>query len=158
MDLGVAVDALGVDEHGVARREHPVADRERLEHVARRREVGDGARAQDLLGRRLEVVALTGRERVAQAPRDLRVVGEQVTTPGDRRRRRLVAGGDERQQLVAQVLVRQRVAVFVARGGQQRQDVVARVLAPWATCSSSSRARGPGGGRRARPAGSSASA
>jgi hypothetical protein len=36
-----------------------------------------------------------------------------------------MAGGDERDELVAQVDVRQRVPVFVAREDEQREDVAA---------------------------------
>ena len=48
---------------------------------------------------------------------------QQVAGPGDRRRRGLVAGGHERDQLIAEIGLRQRRAILVARPHQQREHV-----------------------------------
>ena len=59
---------------------------------------------------------------------------QQISRPRQRRRRRLVAGQEQRDELVAQLLVAHRAAVLEARARQQRQDVLAlgegRVDAP----------------------------
>ena len=56
-----------------------------------------------------------------------RVADEPLPRPGQRVGGRLVAREDEREQLVAELAVGQRLAVLGARLQQQREDVAALV-------------------------------
>ena len=115
--------ALGVDQHQGAGGDHPGADLERLEHVACGAHVNDRSRTQHLLGSRLEIrLAVI----VAQPSGDGRVVSQEVAGPANGSGRRLVTGEHQRQQLVAELFVREGrdvAVVSVACSDQQRKRV-----------------------------------
>ena len=111
--------------------------RSRLEQVAaqlgrlgrRAEDLGHhGSHAQRLLDHRVDVVAALPRLHFGgQALERVRRAQKALERPSDRRRGRFVPREQDRDQLVAQLSIRQRIAVLVAGGQQQGQDVVARV-------------------------------
>ena len=77
-------------------------------------------KAQRLGDRRLGQSGLA----VGQPRLRLRVTGHLRERPAQRRGGRLVPGDEQGHQLVAQLAVRQRLAVLISRSQQQRQDVL----------------------------------
>ena len=132
--LGVGEEVLAVVQRGDRRHDEGAggqlvaADARRRGQLAR--DVDDHRpRPQRLLDRRVEVVVLAGRERLAQRVQRPRGAQQPLHRPGERRRGRLVAGAEHRDQLVAQLFVAHRAAVVVAGREQQREHVVAPLLA-----------------------------
>ena len=100
-------------------RHAPADDRD---HRARAHRLVDGG-----LDVAVGIVARAGH--VAQPVVGGRVAQQALERPGERVRRRLVAGEHEREQLVAQLLVGQALAVLGLGLEQQREDVGALVAA-----------------------------
>ena len=71
-------------------------------------------RPQRLLDRRVEVLVLAGRQRLAQPLQHPRGAQQPLDRPGEPGRGRLVARAEHGDQLVAQLLVAHRAAVLVA--------------------------------------------
>ena len=85
------------------------------------------ALAQDLLDHRVEVGLVAALDLGAEPIGDLRVAGEPLERPRERRRGRLLARHQHRDQLVADLAVGHRRAVGAAGLDQEREQVVAEV-------------------------------
>ena len=82
------------------------------------------AQSQGLLDDRVEVgVVVAGFKLLAQAGQHARVAQQQLEGKGETRRGRLVPSAEHREQLIAQLRVRHRLALLVTCAQQQREHV-----------------------------------